>query len=60
MNWLSENWGDLVTAFAALHVVALFVANLTPTPKDNALIGKIYSGVMLVAGLVTKEAQGTK
>lgn len=60
MNWLSDNWADILTALAAVHVLALFVANLTPTPKDNAFIEKVYSGIMIAAGLVTKEAKGTK
>jgi len=51
---------DLSTALelaAALHVVAAIIVNITPTPKDNALLGKVYRWVEVFAGLVTPLAK---
>jgi len=60
MQWLIDNWDSVLTALTALHVLALFIANITPTPKDNEFIGKVYHWVEGFAGLWTKEARGVK
>lgn len=57
MEWLTENWDSLLAAAAGLHVFALFVVNLTPTPKDDAALAKAYRWVETVAGLVGKRAK---
>ena len=54
MEYLQENW---VEVLLALHVVALAVVNLTPTPKDNQFISKTYRWIELVAGLATKKSK---
>lgn len=40
--------GGLVAA----HGLALFIVNLTDTPKDNDLVGKAYRYIELMAGIV--------
>jgi hypothetical protein len=34
------------------HALALFIVNLTDTPKDNDLVSKGYRYIELVAGIV--------
>lgn len=58
--WVLANQTTILTAVVAAHGAALAVVNLTPTPKDNAVLEKVYSVISFFAGLVTKEAQGTK
>lgn len=41
----------------AAHALAVFAVNLTPTPKDDAVIGKVYKVVEWVAGIVTRKAK---
>jgi hypothetical protein len=54
LNHLTQNWTELVGVAAAVHVLALAIVNLTPTPKDDAVYGKVYKAIELLAGIVTK------
>jgi len=54
MNWITENSEKIISLVAALHVVALLIVNLTPTPKDNEIYGKIYGWVEKIAGIFSK------
>lgn len=57
INYLSDNWTDIAGILAALHVLALAIVNVTPTPKDDELYGKLYKIIELIAGIVTKLAK---
>jgi hypothetical protein len=35
-------------------MLALAVVNLTPTPKDDEIYGKIYRAIEILAGVITK------
>ena len=54
LNHFTQNWTELVGVAAAVHVLALTIVNLTPTPKDDAVYGKVYKAIELLAGIVTK------
>lgn len=41
----------------AVHGLAVAVVNLTPTPKDDAVLASIYKGVEILAGIVTPLAK---
>jgi hypothetical protein len=58
MNWIVENWDGVVATLVALHALAVAVVNLTPTPKDDEILGKVYRVVEVVAGLFTKKSKG--
>lgn len=49
----------IVTVIVAAHALALAVVNLTPTPKDNAVLSKVYKVVEVVAGIITSTAKQT-
>lgn len=57
MDWLESNWDSVVTALVSLHVLALFIVNLTPTPKDDEFVGKAYKWVERMAGLISNKAK---
>lgn len=57
INHLTENWTEIVGVLAALHVLALAIVNVTPTPKDDELYGKLYKVIEVIAGIVTKLAK---
>jgi hypothetical protein len=57
INHLTENWTEIAGILAALHVLALAIVNVTPTPKDDELYGKLYKVIEVIAGIVTKLAK---
>lgn len=36
----------------SVHAAALMIVNLTPTPKDDEIVGKAYRLIEMLAGLV--------
>lgn len=41
----------------AVNVIASFVVNLTPTPKDNKALAQVYKGVEWLALMFTKRVK---
>lgn len=42
---------DLVQALLSAHALALLIVNLTPTPRDNVAVARLYRALEMVAGL---------
>ena len=57
MNFITENLEALLAVLAALHGLAIAIVNLTPTPKDNEVIAKIYRVVEILAGILSDRAK---
>lgn len=57
MTWLIQHHTDLFEAIAAVHLAAVAIANLTPTPKDDEVIAKIYRAIEILAGIVSPKAK---
>ena len=57
MNFITENGEAFLEVLAALHGLAIAIVNLTPTPKDNEVIAKIYKVVEILAGILTDRAK---
>jgi hypothetical protein len=38
-------------------VLALAIVNVTPTPRDDEIYGKLYKIIEVIAGIVTKTAK---
>lgn len=52
---LFEEYPVLYTVLAGLlaaHLLAVFITNLTPTPRDDRIVGKVYKVVEWVAGVL--------
>lgn len=45
---------EIVAALFAIHAAALAIVNLTPTPKDDAVVSKMYRVIEILAGIVTR------
>lgn len=60
MQWIQDNWADILTILAALHVFALVVVNVTPTPKDDEWVSRIYRWIEIFGGLVTSLVKDKK
>jgi len=54
---LWSNAPQIISALFAIHAAALAIVNLTPTPKDDAIVGKFYKVIEFAAGIVSKVAK---
>jgi hypothetical protein len=57
VDFLLSNWGEIVSVAGAIHLLALAVVNLTPTPKDDEIYSKVYKVIEKLAGIITKIAK---
>lgn len=57
LQYLLNNWAEVAGIAGALHILALAIVNLTPTPKDDEIYGKVYKVVEMIAGIVSKTAK---
>jgi hypothetical protein len=53
MNWILNNWQEVVNAMAAVMIAARIVVKLTPTPADDTLLAK-FVDVLKALGLHLK------
>jgi hypothetical protein len=47
----------LFEAAIAAHAIATVVVNLTPTPKDDELLARLYRALEVLAGIITPMAK---
>jgi len=57
LQYLLNNWAEVAGIAGALHILALAIVNLTPTPKDDEIYGKFYKVIEMIAGIVSKTAK---
>ncbi len=57
IEFIIENWETVLALLAALHALAVAIVNLTPTPKDDEILAKVYRVVEILAGLFTKRTK---
>lgn len=43
IQWTTDNWDSILVAVTAIISASSAVAALTPTPKDDGFIRKLYS-----------------
>jgi len=63
MEWLQDHITEVFAAVGAIYAAARIIVVLTPTPKDDAVIGKIGAVVKLIAstlGLTLNQGVGKK
>ena len=41
MNWILENWTNILAVFGGIYATATSIALLTPSDKDNTILEKI-------------------
>jgi hypothetical protein len=49
INWVSENHIVLLSILTGAVTVASLVASVTPTPKDDTFVAKVYKYLDLLA-----------
>lgn len=52
-----EHAKTAVEILLSAHATALMIVNITPTPKDDAAIAKVYRLVEILAGLLTNRVK---
>lgn len=45
ISWITEHSAELIAILTGIVTVASAVAALTPTPKDDTIVGKVYKVV---------------
>lgn len=48
MEWITQNWPQLLEIITAIVTIASLVANLTPTETDNKIVAYIVRAVNLL------------
>ena len=43
MNWITENWQNIVGIAGGVVMLARLIVKITPTPKDDTALAKIIS-----------------
>jgi len=43
MNWITENWQNIVGIAGGVVMLARLIVKVTPTPKDDTALAKIIS-----------------
>jgi hypothetical protein len=57
MDQLLSHAQQLLAVLFAIHALALAIVNLTPTPKDDAAVAKLYRVLEILAGIITRLAK---
>ena len=52
MKWLFENYSEIVGILGTVHLLALAIVNLTPSPADDRAYKKFYTLIEKFAGLI--------
>lgn len=57
MEWIVANLEPILLALLGTKALATLIVNLTPTPRDDTIVGAVYRGIEIVAGIVTGKAK---
>ena len=41
MNWITENWANVLAALGGIYAAASAIAVITPSDKDNTFLDKV-------------------
>ena len=55
MNWITENWTDILAWIGGIVSSASIIVKLTPTQKDNNILGLIIKILDYFSVVQTKE-----
>jgi hypothetical protein len=57
IDFIMNNLTEILAVILSTQVLAQFIVNLTPTPTDDQLVGKVYAFIEKVAGIWTNTAK---
>jgi hypothetical protein len=57
LSFIVANAQTILTVLLAVHGLAIAIVNLTPTPKDDVIVGKVYKVIEAAAGIFGVKAK---
>lgn len=60
IDFIIEHFDDLLSVIGALVVIASFIVELTPTPKDDEWLGKIQKWIEKFSVVARKQLEEKK
>lgn len=54
INWIMAHWVGILAAAGSVCMAASAITALTSTPKDDAVVAKIYRVIEVLGGVVGK------
>ena len=57
LHLFAQSLQDFSTIVIHLHVIALFIINVTKTPKSDVVSNRVYRALEMMAGLLTPLAK---
>jgi len=58
IDYVSSNWEQIVALALAAHALASAITAMTPTPKDDRMLAKVYKIIEVVALVVGRAKDG--
>jgi len=52
MDFIIQNWAEIVGIAGALHLLALAIVNATPSKRDNELYNRFYKVIEMFLAIV--------
>jgi hypothetical protein len=49
--------GTVLSGVLAAHGLAIFIVNLTPTPRDDKWVRRVYKVIEQIAGIVSEKSK---
>jgi len=57
VEFVTSNVDGILAVLFAVHALAVAVVNLTPTPRDDEIVGKVYKAIEFLAGVFGRTAK---
>lgn len=56
INWITAHWADILAIYGAVVAMATVIVKLTPTVKDDEILGKVIKALDFVSTVNPKKA----
>ena len=56
-HFLINHWPEISAILFGIMIPAQLIVNLTPTPVDDRILGKVYRLIEILAGVVSDRAK---
>jgi len=60
MDWLTQHWSDVTEVIAYVIAIAHIITEVTPTPRDDKALGKLYKLLETIGFKVLKSKQSNR
>lgn len=60
MEWINENWAQIVPIISTVMLLSHLVTEITPTPKDDRVVKKVYKFFEIVGLKIGKSRESNR